>query len=315
MVHALTQLSRNAGRGNIYLFSMGLVVFAGLLWSAQGVLIRLMGQADPWMLLLLRGFGIVISVMLLMAFFGGGNPLRLIRQAGWRAAAAGLSIGVSGVFFILAISYTTIANAMFMVGAGPFFAALLGRWFLGQPVRRETWIAMALSLFGIFLMVFNNLEGGHVLGTVYSLLSTLAFAVHSIFLKSAGSIDMTPTALHKGWSEAAVGAIVLIGLSLDGAGKVAPAFDVSLSDAAIGVLIGLILGFGMWLFTLGARHISPAEMTLASLIELVLSPLWVWIVVSEQPETMTLVGGAVIISAIVYQAATGARRARPPVVV
>jgi len=308
---------RTAPRAESVLVGMLLVIFAGCLWSTQGLLIRLMDGADPWQVLLVRGLGMVLGTVPVLVILSGGKPWSLVRQAGWRGLAAGLAIGASGIFFVVALNFTTIANAVFMVGAGPFFAAFLGRWILAEKVRRETWIAMAASLFGVFLMVFDGLESGRMIGSILMLFSTLAFAGYSIILKSAAGRDMNPATLHKGLVEAAVAAFVLLGAGLwteSGAGAdVSPAMSVR--DVLLGLAIGLLLALGMLLFTLGARRLSPAEMTLGSLTELVLSPIWVWLFVHEVPDRLTLAGGAIIISAIIYQAVTGARRARPPAVV
>ncbi|WP_137389688.1 DMT family transporter [Rhodoligotrophos defluvii] len=297
-------------------FGMALVVFAGTLWSLQGLLVRLMDSSNPWPILLVRGVVLAVATVLILFILGNGRAWPLVRGAGWRGLAAGLALGASGSFFVVALSYTTIANAVFILGAGPFFAAFLSRWILGESVRRQTWIAMGFSLLGVFLMVFDGLEGGGIMGSMLVLFSSLTFAIYSVILKTVPGVDMNPAALHKGWTEAAIAASVLLVASWwpDQSAAASPV-AMSAKDILLSLGMGLLLASGMLVFTIGARRLSPAEMTLGSLTELVLSPVWVWIFVHEVPDALTLVGGAIIIGAIIYQAASGARRPRPPVVV
>lgn len=301
------------------LLGMALVVIAGTVWSLQGLLIRLMDGADPWQILLIRGIGMVFATLPVLFLFGKGSAFSQFRLAGWRGLAAGAAVGMSGIFFVVAVSYTTVANTVFMVGAGPFFAAFLGRIVLGEAVRRETWIAMALSLCGVLLMVMDGLEAGRLAGSIIALFSPLCFAVYSVILRSAGDVDMNPTAVYKGAFE-----IMAAGLVVVAAWKIASAEGsmgsggayafMSLKDMGISFALGLLLGLGVLIFTFGARSLTPAEMTMGSLTELVLSPIWVWLIVHERPDITTLIGGAIIVFAIVFQATTGMRRSRPPIV-
>jgi len=298
---------------------MGLVVLAGIIWSLQGVFLRLMNGADPWQILFMRGFGMAVTTFPVLILFGKGTVLSQMKLAGWRGVAAGVFVGMSGILFVIAVTHTTVANAVFMVGAGPFFAAFLGRVILGESVRKETWIAMILSLFGILLMVMDGLEAGRLAGSIYALFSTLCFAIYSVILRSARDVDMNPTAVYKGIFEIVCAGLVIAmawSWATSGEGDATSAYHfMSLRDVWLSLAVGLLLGLGVLVFTLGARSLTPAEMTMGSLTELVLSPIWVWLIVHERPDITTLIGGAIIVFAIILQAASGMRRARPPVVV
>ena len=278
-----------------------LVVLASVLWSAMGLAIRQLEDADTWQVLFWRSAGLIPVLFLYVAWASGGQPLRRVRQVGWAGVLGGLGLVLAFAGAIYAIQATTVANAVFLFSASPFLAAGLGWILLREPVRRATWGAMALALVGLWVMVRGGLEAGALAGNLAALISALGFAVFSVALRWRKVEDMMPAVILGGAFSLAVAGVVL---TLGGQG---PA--VSLHDGAIAMAMGaVLLAGGMVMYTLGSRVIPAAELTLISMVEILLAPIWVWLALGETARGATLVGGAIILSAIALNALSGARR-------
>lgn len=282
-----------------------LVLTAGVCFSMAGLFMRWMEEADPWQVLIYRSLSTLIFVLAALAWRGGGSPLPAIRALGWTGLLAGAGLSVAMMLFIVALTLTTVFNTVMMICIAPLLAALLGRLVLGESVRRMTVVAMLVACAGVGIMVHSGLEGGDLLGNLLSLLAACGFAVFAVTLRAAKLRDTMPAVA---WA-ALIGVVVSL-LVVLGEGK-SP--FVSLHDIGLAAGMGILqIGIGMLFFTAGAKRLTAAEATLLSLSEVVLAPIWVWVLLDETPSETTLVGGAVLLGAMVLQAATGVRR-RPPV--
>jgi drug/metabolite transporter, DME family len=228
-----------------------------------------------------------------------GQIARAIRLAGWPAVLAGACSSASSVLFILALGRVTVANAIFMGGITPFLAAIGAQAFLGERVPRRAWGAMALAMTGVTLMLGGGLALGQLTGNLFALGSAVTFAGHALFLRLNRQSDMLPAVLYAGLFGMLFG---LVALGTEGISPRVPARDLTLA-LAMGVVQ---LGGGLVLYTRASRHLPAAELQLIATAELVLAPLWVWIGVGEAPGAATLVGGALIVLAILTQG-VGAR--------
>jgi drug/metabolite transporter, DME family len=285
-----------------------LVALAGVFWSLGGLLIRLIEAADAWQIVLFRSLALALTLLLVVALRHRGRLIAAFRDSGWNGAVAGVVMSGGFIGFVLALHHTTVANATFMLGASPFLAALLGQLVLGETLRRTTALAMAAALAGILVMVGGGLVLGTIRGNLLALGASLSFAIFSVLLRRGRGHDMLPCVVIAG------GAAALIALPVVLAG--APALEGALTltprDLLLCTVMGVVqVGCGLAVFTLGARHVPVAELTLLSLTELALAPLWVWLAIGEVPSGYTLAGGAIIIAAITAQALSGARRPRP----
>jgi drug/metabolite transporter (DMT)-like permease len=139
-----------------------LVALAGVFWSLGGLLIRLIEAASGWQIVLFRSLALVLTLSLVIALRHRGRIVGAFRGAGWNGVAAGVALAGGFIGFVLALLYTSVANATFMLGASPFLAAFLGRVVLGESIRRATALAMAAAFAGILIMV----AGGLVIGTI-----------------------------------------------------------------------------------------------------------------------------------------------------
>jgi DME family drug/metabolite transporter len=283
----------------------GLVLLSGALMSIGGALIRLLESASEWQFLTYRSTSLVVVLLVVIALRNRGRFSGTLRAAGWTGVLAGCCLACAFVGFVFSINHTTVANTLFLLSAAPFAAALLGRLLLGERVSRATWVAMLGAFAGVAIMVGEGVAEGDLFGDLAALGAALGFAGFSVALRHGREVDMVPAVLFAGIISAVTsGAIAL----MMGTGLVIPLRDVGLSFTYGGVVIA----GGLLMFTLGSRFVPAAELTLLSLTEVILGPIWVWLAFSEQPSYATLLGGAILLTSISAQAIQGARRATPP---
>ena len=280
-----------------------LIVTAGVLWSLMGLSIRLLDQATTWQILLWRPVG-MIPVLAGFIWWRSGGLVQPLVQTGRAGVVGGLGLVAAFAGAIYAIQSTTIANAVFLFSATPFFSAVLGWVILREQVRAVTWAAIAVAVLGMAIMVREGANAGALAGNLAAIGSALGFAVFAITVRWGKLADMLPAVILGGVMSMAVAAAALaaLGQSLVPAGH----------DIAIITAIGaLILGIGLTLFTLGSRVVPAAEATLLTMLEVVLGPVWVWLFLSESASLMTFVGGGVVICAVALNALTGLRQSAP----
>ena len=282
-----------------------LVLLAGACWSIMGLGIRLMQEATIWQILFYRSVALAPFLFIVISIRSGGHPIKAIRSAGMSAASGGLALVGAFAGGIAALQLTSVANAMFLFAAAPFFAALLGWVLLGERVRRATWIAMAVGITGIGIMVFEAAASGSWLGDAMALLAGFGFAVFTIALRSNKNQDMLPAVFLSG-----VFALIVGGLMCTFLGT---GLSVPLNDIAISLGLGVFqIGLGLSIYTVGSKVVPAAELTFLSMTEVVLGPAWVWLFLGETASLQTLAGGAILLTAIGGNAAAGLRRKPAP---
>jgi drug/metabolite transporter, DME family len=286
---------------------VALVALAAVMWSTMGLLVRAIGPADAWTIVFWRSAGMV-PVLLAVVAWRQGAVLRPFASVGLPGVIGGLGLVAAFGGAITAFQITTVANAVFLFSASPFFAAVLGWLVLREPVRGATWGAIALAVAGMFLMVREGLGTGATAGNVAALVSALGFATFTVALRRGRLGDMLPATVLGGIFSMIAGAAVILGTG----GTLAAPLPVIGISAFMGAGT---LAAGLILYTLGSRVIPAAELTLLSMIEVLLAPLWVWLAFGETASAATFAGGAVVLAAVVLNALSGARRvpAAPPV--
>jgi drug/metabolite transporter (DMT)-like permease len=273
-------------RGQIY------VALAALAWSSAGVLQRelTVGTATQ---VAGRAFFAVLALLAFVSFSERGGVVRAFASMGWAGIAVAVATAIASSCFIVALNHTTVANVLFMQAVSPIAAALIAWSALHEAVSRRTGVAMVVALAGVGLMV-GGPGGSQGLGLALSVLMTLSFALGVVITRHRRDISMAP-------------ALCLSQL------LVLVAFAPFSQPGTIGgrdLLLIVALGagqiaLGLAFLTIGARLIPAAEVALITLLEVVLGPLWVWFALSERPSTATLLGGAVVVGAVVVQAGGG----------
>ena len=178
---------------------------------------------------------------------------------------------------------------------------------LREQVRHATWVAMLFAIIGIAIMVINGFAAGRLVGNLSALLSATGFAVFTVALRWGTLEDMLPAVFLAGVFAIITGALVC---EFNGYGFALPRNDIVIS-MSMGVFQ---VGMGLVIYTIGSRVVPAAELTLLSMTEVMLGPLWVWIFIGETVSFFTLVGGAVLMLAIAGNALSGLRRKPIPVI-
>lgn len=285
-----------------YARSAALVVLAGTLWSMGGFLVKLVEGADSIQIVLYRSL-FVVPVAAGFIVFRGSGLLCSTLALGWNGLLGAVCLYGAFITYVTALTLTTVANAAFVLAATPFVTALLARLILGEPVRRVTWLAMALAGTGVAVIAVPGIGGGRLVGTLLALGSCVCFALFSVALRRGRSLDGTPSLLMAALLSALVCAVILW---LDrGMG----ALTIGRHDLLACAVMGIVqIGCGLVAFTMGSRHVPAADLALLAQTEVVLSPVWAWLVVGEIPAFWTLVGGTMVLAAVALQALAGARR-------
>ena len=278
-----------------------LVLAAGICWSSMGLGIRHIEVANVWQILFFRSIALTPLLLLVLTLRARGNPLPIIQKAGLAGGVGGISLVFAFSGGILAVQTTSVANAMFLFAAAPFFAAVLGWLVLKEHVRNATWISMMVALVGIVIMVWEGISIGRIIGNVAALISALGFAIFTISLRWKKLEDMLPTVFLAG-----LFAIIISGslCQIKGYG-----LDVPKRDIWIALALGVFqVGAGLILYTLGSKVVPSAELALLSMTEVVFGPFWVWLFLGETAGVYTLLGGMILLVAIASNALSGLRR-------
>ena len=277
-----------------------LVLAAGICWSSMGLGIRHIEVANVWQILFFRSLALTPLLLLVLTMRARGNPFPIIQRTGLPGGVGGISLVFAFSGGILAIQTTSVANAMFLFAAAPFFAAVLGWLLLKEYVRNATWISMMVALVGIVIMVWEGISIGRIIGNLAALISALGFAVFTISLRWRKLEDMLPTVFLAG-----LFAIIIAGAlcQIKGYG-----LDVPKRDIWIALALGVFqVGAGLILYTFGSKAVPSAELALLSMTEVVFGPFWVWLFLGEKASGYTLLGGMILLIAIASNAVSGLR--------
>ena len=265
------------------------ILLAALAWSTAGLAQR---GLDATAATQVAGRAIFagLALLVVVVLMGRGRTVAAFRAMGLWGIAMAVFLAISSGTFLLALNYATVANVLFMQAAAPMLAALLGWALLSERVDGRTWGALVLATAGVALMAAGSFEAGY-LAVALPLVMTASFAAVIVIARHRREVSMMP---------ATCASQVLVVLAFAPFVSVGTATG---SDWAILAALGVgQMGLGLALLTRGARLIPPAEVAVISLLEIVLGPLWVWLAYREQPTAATLVGGAVVVAAVVLQA-------------
>lgn len=302
----MTSIARAPSNADAHKYGVLFVFTAGVLWSTVGLGIRLIEDAVVWQILLYRSVSMSLFLYSLIRIRSGESPFVQVRRVGLPVFVAGLSLVAAYSGGIYAIQNTSVANAMLLFATAPFMAAVLGWIMLREPVRAATWVAIAVAIGGIAIMVADKSGGVALRGSLAALGSALGFAVFTVALRWGRTGEMLPAVFLSGLFAIVITLAICLGLG----------FSVVLSPNDGGIAMGMgvfQVGAGLILYTLGSRSLPAAELALLSLAEVLLGPLWVWLFLGETASVNTLIGGVVLLAAIAGNALSGKQRKPPPI--
>ena len=273
-------------------YALLLIVVGSIVISFGGVIQRNIEFADPWQVSFYRSLGMLLAAALIIIVQYRHRLYRTLVGIGGLGFAGGLLTCTAGITFVQALAHTTVANALFILGSIPFFAALFARIFLGEKLRTTTLLTMIAAAIGLGIMVARGVSVGSGFGNAMALITAVSFAMYAVIVRYKRKIEMVPVMILGSVLVMIVAAVVKSG-----------ELSIPMRDILLCLFWGGCLsGFVNWMFIIASRHLAAAEVTLIMLLEFSLGPLWVWIFVGEVPSAWTIAGGGLVIVAVALRA-------------
>ena len=266
-----------------------LVLGSATAWSFGGTIARYLSVTESWTIVFWRAFFASVFLLWFMLHRQGlRGTLQLFRAMGWAGVEVGACFALASTCFVVALSYTTVANILLIQAGVPLIAALMAFLLFGERVPLNTWVAIAAVITGVGIMVSESLGGAvSPIGDGLAVLIALAFSGATVITRRHAEVQMMPAVCTGTLMATCVAAAMT------------PAFAVSPIDLGLLFMFGAFnLGLGMAFFVTGAPLLPSAIAALIGIAEPVLGPLWVWLIHNEIPSHRTLIGGAVVFFAL-----------------
>ena len=267
------------------------MVVSSVVISFGGLIMRSLETTDPLQISFHRSLSLLGAVIVFLLIRYRRESIQVTRNIGWPGVVGGGLLGCAGLAHLQAMANTTIANSTFILGSIPFFTALFAWVLLKEKLQRRTLVAMLIAAVGLGVMVKEGMQVGAGYGIIMAILTAVCFSVYAVIVRSRRRVQMLPTLI--------VSSLVIMAFS-----AIATKGDIKVSyhDALLCIIWGAVLsGIANFLFLFASRHLAAAEVTLFMLLEFALAPIWVWWVVNETPSLWTVVGGALIMGAVVIR--------------
>ncbi|WP_413991848.1 DMT family transporter [Labrys okinawensis] len=275
-----------------------LVAASAVAWSISGIFARLL-TVDEWTTVSMRAAIGAVYMLVGLIVVHRGNSLAAIRSIGWFGVGVGVCASLSMLFYVGALFHTTIANVSVIYATTPFWAAGLAWLIMREAVPLKTLIAALVALAGVIVMVSGSFGSSHLFGDGMAFGMALSFATVAVIVRARPGLEMLPVNLFCCLFTA------LIGLPFASPSHATPQDWLVLAAFAF---TSIPLAFFM--FLAGARKIPAAESGLITTLDVVLSPLWVYLIFSENPGQAAIIGGAIVFAAVVWHILDGLRISR-----
>ena len=277
--------------------SILIVLIAGTLWSFGVLVVKHIENAHlvPWQYLFFRGSTIFLLLNICLFFKEGRSFIKNYSIIGLSGIIGGCSLGTAMLFFIWSMTHTSAAVTLLMLAVVPFITAIVARIFLKEKISVTTFTAIIIAAIGVIFVASNSSKLGTVFGLVAGLLAALGFSIFSVSLRWRKKTPKFTTVAVAGSFCAIFSFFVLILSEVN--------FFTTFSNSSLSVLHGLLVCSGLILYSIGSKNLPAAELTLLSLTEIIGGIFWVWLPIfgiNEVPSNNTIIGGLIIVFAILY---------------
>ena len=264
-----------------------LLAFVGVMFITPDSLFIRLASTETWSLLFYRGAIPFITVLLSLLIIYKSNFFKIFLSTGYPGIAYSITFALTNITFIISIQNTNVANTLVMVALAPMLSAILGLIFLKENPERKTWIAIIITTFAAIYIFYDSVQIGNFLGDIFGLITALGLAVGAVIIRSAKNRNLVPSAV--------VGKLFVAIIAF----FFVENFELSNKDLIIvPAMCILCVAIPFVLVTIAPRFITAAEVNLFFLLETILGPIWVWMVIKEQPTLETIQGGLIIILTI-----------------
>ena len=268
-----------------------LLIFLGALsLSFGGLIVKSFEGATLWQILFWRSLFFSITVLAFLIISYKKETFKAFYASGLPGFIGGIVLSFGFCGYVFAMYNTTVANTNFIISLQILFLAIFGYIFLKEKINAITLTSIVLAMTGVLVMVGNSLTPGELSGNLAAFTMPITFAVLIMIVRKYPRVDMVPAQFIAGISSC------LIGYFLSTKIMISP------NDIFLGFLAGFFqVGFGFIFITIGARTTPSAMVGIIMLSESVLGPIWAFLFVSERPSMFGLIGGAIILLAVLIQ--------------
>ena len=264
-----------------------LLAFVAVMFITPDSLFIRLSNVDTWGLVFYRGvipfFTVFIGMLLIykLSFF------KMLLSSGYHGLIYVGTFSITNITFVVSIQNTNVANTLVMIATAPMLSAILGAIFLKEPPDRKTWISIIITFLAIIYIFFDSIKLGNFYGDILGFITAIGLAVGAVTIRSAKTKNLVPAAV--------IGKLFVATFAL----FFIESFMLENKDLIIVPLMCILcVAIPFVLVTIAPRFIPAAEVNLFFLLETIIGPIWVWLIIKEQPSIETLQGGIVIIMTI-----------------
>ena len=263
------------------------LAFVGVMFITPDSLFIRLSNIDTWSLLFYRGAIPFVVVLIGLVLFYKKNFFNALFKIGLAGIFYVISFSICNITFIISIQNTNVANTLIMVAMAPMLSAILAAIFLKEPTNKETWVAIFVTFFSVTFIFYDSIQIGNIVGDLFGFVTALGLAINANLARFAKDRDLVPSAV--------IGKLVVAIFAF----FFVENFDLVAADKIIVPLMCIMcVAIPFVLVTIAPRYISAPEVNLFFLLEVILGPIWVWLIIKEQPSVQTIIGGIVIIITI-----------------
>ncbi len=264
-----------------------LMAFVAVMFITPDSLFIRLSNVDTWGLVFYRGIIPFLTVFFGMLLIYKLNFFKILFNSGYHGLLYVGTFSLTNITFVVSIQNTNVANTLVMIATAPMLSAILGAIFLKEPPDRKTWISIIITFFAILYIFFDSIKLGNFFGDILGFVTAAGLAVGAVTIRSAKSKNLVPAAV--------VGKLLVATFAL----FFIESFVLVEKDLFIvPAMCILCVAIPFVLVTIAPRFIPAAEVNLFFLLETIIGPIWVWLIIKEQPSIETLQGGIVIIATI-----------------
>ncbi|MDC0518371.1 DMT family transporter [Candidatus Pelagibacter sp.] len=264
-----------------------LMAFVAVMFITPDSLFIRLSNVDTWGLVFYRGIIPFFSVLIGMLIIYKSNFFKMLFTSGHHGLIYIITFSITNITFVVSIQNTNVANTLVMIAMAPMLSAVLSAIFLKEMPGNKTWVAILITFFAAVYIFYDSLQLGNIYGDILGLLTALGLAVGAVTIRSAKKKNLVPAAVV-GKMFVALFAMFFI-----------ETYALVEQDLIIVPLMCIMcVAIPFVLVTIAPRFIPAAEVNLFFLLETIIGPVWVWMVIKEQPSIETIQGGLVIILTI-----------------
>jgi len=261
-----------------------LLAFTAVVFITPDSLFIRLSNIETWGLLFYRGAIPFITVFIALLIVYKANFFKLLFSIGRPGIVYAVTFSITNITFLISIQNTNVANTLIMIAMAPMLSAVLGAIFLKENPDKKTWIAILITFLAAIYIFYDSIQLGNILGDIFGFVTALGLAIGAVIVRSAKEKNLVPSAMIGKLLVAVFALFFVKDLEL-----------INTDIFIVPLMCILCVAIPFVLVTIAPRFITAAEVNLFFLLETIFGPIWVWLVIKEQPSLETIIGGIIII--------------------